>query len=63
MKKLIIASVSGLALMGLAACSDTDDTTTQGLPADDPAATTTQDPAAVPPPANDMPAEEPAPVE
>lgn len=63
MKKLIIASVSGLALMGLAACSDTDDTTTQGLPADDPAATTTQEPAAVPPPANDMPAEEPAPVE
>ena len=32
MKKLILASVSGLALMGLAACSDTDDTTTQGLP-------------------------------
>ena len=32
MKKLILASVSGLALMGLAACSDTDDTTTQAVP-------------------------------
>lgn len=32
MKKLIIASVSGIALMGLAACSDTDGTTTQAVP-------------------------------
>lgn len=32
MKKLILASVSGIALMGLAACSDTDETTTQALP-------------------------------
>ena len=32
MKKLILASVSGIALMGLAACSDTDDTTTQSVP-------------------------------
>ena len=32
MKKLILASVSAVALMGLAACSDTDDTTTQALP-------------------------------
>ena len=45
MKKLILASVSGIALMGLAACSDTDGTTTQGLP-DDPA---TEAPMATPP--------------
>lgn len=32
MKKLILASVSGIALMGLAACSDTDGTTTQSVP-------------------------------
>lgn len=32
MKKLILASVSGIALMGLAACSDTDNTTTQAVP-------------------------------
>ncbi len=41
MKKLILASVSGVALLGLAACTDTDTTTTQGLPAEDPAMTTT----------------------
>ena len=29
MKKLILACVSGVALMGLAACSDTDGTTTR----------------------------------
>lgn len=32
MKKLILASASGIALMGLAACSDTDGTTTQAVP-------------------------------
>lgn len=32
MNKLIIAGVSALALMGLAACSDTDNTTTQAVP-------------------------------
>lgn len=32
MNKLILASVSGVALMGLAACSDTDGTTTQAVP-------------------------------
>ncbi len=32
MNKLILASVSGIALMGLAACSDTDGTTTQAVP-------------------------------
>lgn len=48
MKKIILASVSSLALLGLAACSDTDTTTTQstqpevqdtaptGVPATDP---------------------------
>ncbi len=38
MKKLLIASVSAVALMGLAACSDsTDNTTTQSVPQSDPA--------------------------
>lgn len=32
MKKLILASASGIALLGLAACSDTDGTTTQSVP-------------------------------
>lgn len=32
MKKLILASASAVALMGLAACSDTDGTTTQAVP-------------------------------
>ena len=32
MNKLILAGVSGIALMGLAACSDTDGTTTQAVP-------------------------------
>ena len=33
MKKLVLASVSALALFGVAACSDSaDSTTTQGLP-------------------------------
>lgn len=31
MKKLLIASASAIALMGLAACSDTDETTTQSV--------------------------------
>ena len=31
MKKLVIASASAVALLGLAACSDTDETTTQGI--------------------------------
>lgn len=39
MKKLILASVSGIALMGLAACSDTDNTTTQAVPGDQPPVT------------------------
>lgn len=56
MKKLILASLSGVALMGLAACSDTDDTTTQAVP-EEPAQT---EPMAQPEPA---PAPEPAPTE
>jgi len=37
MKKFLVASVSAVALMGLAACSDaTDDTTTQSVPQTDP---------------------------
>ena len=39
MKKLVLASVSALALFGVAACSDTDETTTQSV--DEPAATET----------------------
>ena len=31
MKKFIIASASAIAVLGLAACSDTDDTTTQSV--------------------------------
>jgi hypothetical protein len=64
MKKILIASVSGIALMGLAACSDTDTTTTQGVPAGDPVMT--EEPAAVPMDEPAAPAEEPiapAPVE
>ncbi len=56
MKKLILASVSGIALMGLAACSDTDGTTTQSVP--DAPATTSQPDAA---PASPAPAEPAAP--
>lgn len=47
MKKLILASVSGIALMGLAACSDTDGTTTQAVPDSNPPAQT--EPMATPP--------------
>ena len=56
MKKLILASLSGIALMGLAACSDTDDTTTQAVPEQAPA--TQPDPMAQP-----EPAPEPAPAD
>lgn len=59
MNKLILASVSAVALLGVAACSDTDDTTTQSTT--DPAATeepatTTTDPATPPPPDTTAPA-------
>lgn len=45
MKKILVASVSALSLMGLAACADVDDGTTQGMEPMD-----TQDPAAAPAP-------------
>lgn len=32
MKKFVVGTVSALALLGLAACSDTDQTTTQSVP-------------------------------
>lgn len=32
MKKLILGCASAIALIGLAACSDTDETTTQAVP-------------------------------
>lgn len=35
MKKLILVSASAIALMGLAACSDTDGTTTQAVPGEE----------------------------
>ena len=58
MKKLILASVSGIALMGLAACSDTDGTTTQAVPDGEPPAQT--EPMDATPPAPDPAAPAPA---
>ena len=58
MKKLVLASVSALALLGVAACSDsTDSTTTQGLPDAHQTEPAPADPAAPATP----PATEPAP--
>jgi type IV pilus biogenesis protein CpaD/CtpE len=51
MKKLILASVSGIALMGLAACSDTDGTTTQAVPTEQEAPMAQPDTTPAPPPA------------
>lgn len=48
MKKLILASASGIALFGLAACSDTDGTTTQAVPGDVPPLEQPADPNAAP---------------
>lgn len=50
MKKLVLASASAIALLGLAACSDTDQTTTQSTPApvEDPAGPVTPAPDAAP---------------
>lgn len=62
MKKIILASVSGIALMGLAACTDADETN-QGIDTAPPPATM-DDPAAAP--ADPAPADDgmaPAPVE
>ena len=58
MKKLILASVSGIALMGLAACSDTDGTTTQAVPEQGAPATT--EPGAAPADPMAPPADAPA---
>jgi hypothetical protein len=62
MKKLILASASAIALFGLAACSDTDNTTTQTIPEpaqDAPAAPPATEPSAAPTaPADTAPAEE-----
>jgi hypothetical protein len=61
MKKLILASAAAVALFGVAACSDTDNTTTQSI--DEPAVTTPapSDPAMTPAPA--APADEAAPAD
>jgi len=45
MRKLLTGLVSGVALLGLAACGDTDDTTTQSV---EPGGTTEQAPAGDP---------------
>ena len=59
MKKLILASAAAVALFGVAACSDTDTTTTQSV---DPPATTTPAPAdpAMSPTTPSAPASDPA---
>lgn len=63
MKKILIASASAIALFGLAACSDTDQTTTQSVeppledtqPAPiDPAPIQPQEPMATPPADEDL---------
>lgn len=60
MKKLILASVSAVALMGLAACSDTDGTTTQAVPDDVPPVEQPAQPEATPPaPAQPAPPAQP----
>ena len=61
MKKLVVASISGIALLGLAACSDTDGTTTQSLPDQDPMVEQPAQPAT--PPADTAPAEPAPPAE
>lgn len=57
MKKAILAALSGVALFGIAACSDTDDTTTQSVnpPLEE------QAPAIAPAPIDPAPSAEPAP--
>ncbi len=58
MKKLVLASVSALALLSVAACSDsTDGTTTQGVPD---ATTTEPAPAPATPPATEPAPADPA---
>jgi hypothetical protein len=59
MKKLILASAAAVAMFGLAACSDTDETTTESI--EEPAATTPVEPAddtaVAPAPADEPPAD------
>ena len=61
MKKLILASVSAIALMGLAACSDTDGTTTQAVPEGEPTMIQPEQDAIQP--VEPAPPAEPAPIE
>lgn len=63
MKKLILASVSGIALMGLAACSDTDGTTTQALPDGEPGMVQPEQDAIPPVEPAPAPPADPAPIE
>ncbi len=59
MKKIVLASVSALALLTVAACSDSaDTTTTQGVPD-----TSTTEPAPAPAEPATPPATEPAPTQ
>lgn len=51
MKKLILGFASAIAMIGLAACSDTDGTTTQAVP--DQSQPMEQAPSAVPPAADE----------
>ena len=62
MKKLILASVAAVALFGVAACSDTDDTTTQSTtdPATTEAPVTTPDTTTPPAATDDTTAPAPA---
>ena len=52
MRKLILASASAIALFGISACSDTDETTTQSVPADQTEQPAGEAPAASPPAAD-----------
>lgn len=63
MRKLILASVSAIALFGVAACSDTDGTTTQSVepPVEQTTPTTPTDPSVTPAPQADEPMDAPAP--
>lgn len=56
MKKLIAVSAAGFAMLGLAACSDVDETTTQTVPAEQttPMAPSTVAPAPEAAPADDL---------
>ncbi len=56
MKKLIAVSAAGFAMLGLAACSDVDETTTQTVPAEQttPMAPSTTAPAPEAAPADDL---------